>query len=108
MYRLIEFYYTTIFKILQAPDFFNLANFRLNSNTRNFAIAYNKIIPIAPINIDENHPEFSQTGLKKQSLIRADKIATVSESIFQKQLEILPTDIQILVQEALKKALGIF
>lgn len=57
--------------------------------------------------IEENHPEFSLTGLKKQSLIRADKIATVSESVFQKRLGILPPDIQMLVQEALKKALGV-
>lgn len=57
--------------------------------------------------IDENHPEFSQTGLKKQSLIRTDKIATVSESVLQKRLGILPSDVQILVEEALKKALGI-
>ncbi|MFB2938573.1 hypothetical protein ACE1B6_25265 [Aerosakkonemataceae cyanobacterium BLCC-F154] len=53
MYRLIEFYYTTIFNFLQAPDFFNLAIFRLNNNTRNFAIAYNKISPISPINMAE-------------------------------------------------------
>ena len=33
MYRVIEFYYTTIFKFLQATDFLSLANFPLNSNT---------------------------------------------------------------------------
>ena len=55
----------------------------------------------------ENHPEFLQTGLKKISLIRADKIATVHESVFQKQLGILPSNILILVQKALKKALNI-
>ena len=55
----------------------------------------------------ENHPEFLQTGLKKTSLIRSDKIATVHESVFQKRLGILPSDILILVQKALKKALNI-
>lgn len=53
MYRLIKFYYTTIFKFFQAPDFLKLANFRLNSNTMNFAIAYNKIISITSINMTE-------------------------------------------------------
>ena len=32
--------------------------------------------------ISDTHPEFLQTGLKKTSLIRADKIATVDESVF--------------------------
>ena len=31
--------------------------------------------------ISDTHPEFLQTGLKKTSLIRADKIATVDESV---------------------------
>ncbi|MCU0516726.1 MAG: type II toxin-antitoxin system PemK/MazF family toxin [Oscillatoria sp. Prado101] len=57
--------------------------------------------------IAEEHPEFGPTGLKKASLIRADKIATVHKSVFQKQLGILPADIRVRVQEALKKALGI-
>lgn len=55
----------------------------------------------------ENHPEFLQTGLKKTSLIRADKIATIHESVFLKRLGILPLDILILVQKALKKALNL-
>ncbi len=29
--------------------------------------------------IEDNHPQFASTGLKKTSLIRADKIATVSK-----------------------------
>ena len=55
----------------------------------------------------ENHPEFSHTGLKKSSLVRADKIATVNKSVFQKKLGTLPADIIALVQEALKKSLNI-
>jgi mRNA interferase MazF len=57
--------------------------------------------------ISDTHPEFPQTGLKKTSLIRADKIATVNESVFQRQLGILPSDILTLVQAALKKSLNI-
>ena len=33
--------------------------------------------------ISDEDPEFNQTGLKKTSLIRADKIATVNETVFQ-------------------------
>lgn len=57
--------------------------------------------------MSDTHPAFSQTDLKETSLIRADKIATVHESVFQKQLGTLPSDIQVLVQAALKKALNI-
>jgi mRNA interferase MazF len=32
--------------------------------------------------IADTHPEFLQTGLKKTSLIRADKIATVNQTVF--------------------------
>ncbi len=55
----------------------------------------------------ENHPKFLQTGLKKISLIRANKIATIHELVFQKRLGVLPSDILILVQKALQKALNI-
>jgi mRNA interferase MazF len=53
------------------------------------------------------NPQFSQTGLKKTSLIRADKIVTVNESVFERQLGILPSDMLTLVQEALNKSLNI-
>jgi mRNA interferase MazF len=57
--------------------------------------------------ISDTHPQFSQTGLKKTSLIRADKIVTVNESVFERQLGILPSDMLTLVQEALNKSLNI-
>ncbi|ACB51498.1 putative plasmid maintenance toxin/Cell growth inhibitor [Crocosphaera subtropica ATCC 51142] len=57
--------------------------------------------------ISENHPNFSQTGLKKTSVIRTDKIATVNRSVFQRKLGILPSDILNQVQTALKKSLNI-
>ncbi|WP_306343380.1 MULTISPECIES: type II toxin-antitoxin system PemK/MazF family toxin [Microcystis] len=53
------------------------------------------------------HPNFSQTGLKKTSVIRTDKIATVNQSVFQQKLGILPSDILNQVQTALKKSLNI-
>jgi mRNA interferase MazF len=55
----------------------------------------------------ETHPEFSQTGLKKSSVIRADKIATVHQSIFQAHLGKLPSDQIPSVETALKNALNL-
>lgn len=57
--------------------------------------------------IGDTHSEFLQTGLKKTSLIRADKIATVNQTVFQRQLGVLPSDLAVWVQEALKIALNI-
>jgi len=57
--------------------------------------------------IADTHPNFSQTGLQKTSVVRADKIATINESVFQKQLGIFPPDILELVQKALKKSLNL-
>ena len=57
--------------------------------------------------IKDSHPQFPQTGLKKTSLIRADKIATVSKSVFQRQLGSLSSDLLIEVQKALKIALNL-
>ena len=57
--------------------------------------------------IQDSNPQFSQTGLKKTSLIRADKIATVSTSVFQRKLGDLSTDLLIKVQKSLKIALNL-
>ncbi len=57
--------------------------------------------------IQDNNPQFSQTGLKKTSLIRADKIATVSTSVFQRKLGDLSTGLLVEVQKALRIALNL-
>ena len=57
--------------------------------------------------IQDNNAQFLQTGLKKTSLIRADKIATVSTSVFQRKLGKLPADLSIEVQKALKISLNL-
>lgn len=57
--------------------------------------------------IQNSEAQFSQTGLKKTSLIRADKIATVSTSVFQRKLGDLLPDLSIKVQKALKIALNL-
>jgi mRNA interferase MazF len=55
--------------------------------------------------ISEQHPTFLRSGLKKTSLLKAEKIAVVHESIFQRKLGSLPVAFLTQVQEALKKAL---
>jgi len=57
------------------------------------------------VRIDGEHPTFPETGLKKASLLKAEKIATVHESVFQRKLGKLPPDAMAQVQEALKTAL---
>jgi mRNA-degrading endonuclease toxin of MazEF toxin-antitoxin module len=57
--------------------------------------------------IDSNTPDFAQTGLAKTSVLRADKIATAHQSIFQRQLGELPKDLQQHVQVALREALNL-
>lgn len=55
--------------------------------------------------IEDIHPAFQQTGLKKTSILKAEKIAVIHEEVFQRKLGSLPADIRSQAQEALKKAL---
>ena len=57
--------------------------------------------------IPEDHPDFLATGLKKTSLIRGDKIATVNQSVFMKQLGTLSPQLLGEIKQALKKSLDI-
>jgi mRNA interferase MazF len=57
--------------------------------------------------VEETHPQFRQIGLKKTSSIRTDKITTINKSVFQNQLGSLPSDLLILVQNALKISLNL-
>ena len=57
--------------------------------------------------IKDSDTQFPQTGLKKTSLIRADKIATVSKLVFQRKLGYLSKEFLFKVQKALKEALNI-
>ncbi|WP_107668781.1 type II toxin-antitoxin system PemK/MazF family toxin [Cyanothece sp. BG0011] len=57
--------------------------------------------------ISDEDPEFKLTGLKKTSLIRADKIATVNETVFQKKLGILSSNSIEKVKFALRKSLDL-
>ena len=55
--------------------------------------------------IHDQHNQFGETGLKKSSLLKTEKIAVIHESVFQKRLGSLPGDLVATTQEALKKAL---
>lgn len=57
--------------------------------------------------VSENNPQFQETGLKKTSLIRADKIATLSQFVFKKKLGVLSVDLMKKVNLALKKSLNL-
>lgn len=57
------------------------------------------------VRIEDHHPAFRQIGLKRTSLIKAEKLAVVHESIFQRKLGKLPADLMAQVQDALKRAL---
>ena len=57
------------------------------------------------VRIDDQHSAFRQTGLKKASLLRAEKVTIVHESVFQQKLGKLPLDLMAEVQVALKRAL---
>ena len=57
--------------------------------------------------VSEQDLNFKQTGLKKSSLIRTEKIATVSKDLFTKRLGSLPVDLISVVHTALKKSLNL-
>lgn len=57
--------------------------------------------------IDDQHHGFGQTGLKKSSVLKAEKLAVIHESIFQKRIGSLPADLVTQTQVALTKALSI-
>ena len=55
--------------------------------------------------VDGEGTTFGQTGLKKSSILKAEKIAVIHESIFQRRLGNLPPDLMARSHEALKRAL---
>ena len=57
------------------------------------------------VQIDDQHPHFSQTVLKKTSLLKAEKIAVLHESVLYRKLGVLPGNIMKQVEKALKTAL---
>jgi mRNA interferase MazF len=59
------------------------------------------------IKIDEYAPAFRQTGLKKASVIKTEKIAVIHRSLIKKELGSLPPELMTLVKVTLRKTLNI-
>jgi mRNA interferase MazF len=57
--------------------------------------------------IDEGDPGFKQTGLKKASLIKTEKIAVVHRSLIRKELGRLSPELLQKVKQTLGRTLGI-
>jgi mRNA interferase MazF len=57
------------------------------------------------VHVEDRLAAFPQTGLKKTSLLKAEKVAVVHESVFQRKLGTFSPDLKSQVQEALKAAL---
>ncbi len=57
--------------------------------------------------VEETAPWFIQTGLKKTSVIKTEKIAVIHKSLVKKKIGSLPGDELTLVKEKLRKALNL-
>jgi len=57
------------------------------------------------IKIDEADSGFNQTGLKKTSIIKTEKITAVHQSLIRKELGSVPSDLMQKVKKALLKTL---
>ncbi|NCO38772.1 MAG: MazF family transcriptional regulator [Armatimonadetes bacterium CG_4_10_14_3_um_filter_66_18] len=55
--------------------------------------------------MDANAPSFQRTGLMKTSVLKAEKIAVVHQSVFQRKLGKLAPDLLAQVRQAVKRAL---
>lgn len=59
------------------------------------------------IKIGELNPVFKQTGLKKTSIIKTEKITVVHQSLIRKRLGSIPSEVMQQVKQTLRKTLGI-
>ena len=57
--------------------------------------------------LEEDASWFANTGLKKQSIIKTEKIAVIHNSIVKKKLGRLPDNIFVMVKEKLRRTLNI-
>ena len=59
------------------------------------------------LKIDESDPAFGQTGLKKASIIKTEKIAVVHQSLIRKELGYFSPELLQQVKQILRKTLEI-
>ena len=64
-------------------------------------------LPDSSVLINSEHPNFLETGLKKTSIVKVNKIATLHESVFQRRLGIIPSDLLTAVKVSLVKTLNL-
>ena len=57
--------------------------------------------------VEDCHPAFQQIGLKKTSLLKAEKITVIHESVLQRKFGTFPPDLMAKTEEALKSAIHI-
>jgi len=57
--------------------------------------------------IDELHPAFKQSGLKKTSAIKTEKIAVIHQSLTRKKLGDIPPELLHQVKQTLRRTLEI-
>ena len=63
--------------------------------------------PLEPYEVllDKNHSDFRQSGLKKDSVFKGNKIATLRKSLLKRRIGTLGPQIQSTLRQALHKAL---
>ena len=59
------------------------------------------------IKIGKLNSAFRQTGLKKESIIKTEKITVVHQSLIRKELGSIPSELMQQVKQTLRKTLGI-
>jgi len=59
------------------------------------------------IKIDELDKKFNQTGLKKTSIIKTEKIAVVHQSLIRKEIGYVSPEFMEKVKQTLRKTLGL-
>jgi mRNA interferase MazF len=64
-------------------------------------------LPDSSVLVNSEHPNFLETGLKKTSIVKVNKIATLHESVFQRRLGTIPLDLLTAVKVSLVKTLNL-
>ena len=85
-----------VLAVCESPDDFVLAFITTSSASAPSAHS---------VAVDATHPEWRGTGLKRPSLIRADKLTTLHLSVISGAIGILPDDLMRSVREKVRQLL---
>jgi mRNA interferase MazF len=64
-------------------------------------------VPSTHLAIRAGHPEFADTGLRQASIVRLDKLMTISRSLVRRRLGRLGPSLLAGMDDALRTALGL-